>query len=140
MFNLLGLDSVIANRPATSRPDNCEWIRFSFNSFESLYFYCFILYIFGLSYRGANPKGTYYDVVNIVFFKSPWIILNEKNIVDAKFRPGYCVYFHFGPQTHLWRVSNLGLEPCPFYFIESLSHLVLVIYFVFISYLCAICR
>ena len=81
MFNLLGLDSAATKQSMTSRPDNCEWIRFSFNSFESFYFYCFILYIFGLSYQGANPKGTYYDVVNIIFLKSLWIVLNEKNNV-----------------------------------------------------------
>ena len=130
--------------------ENCEWIGFSYNSFELFYFYYFILYIFGLNYRGANPKGTYYDVVNIIFFKSPWIILNEKNIVDAKFCPGYCVYFHFGPWAYLWRVSNLGLEPCPCFFIESLSrfcisylfgvylafnyYLSLNVMFVFVSY------
>ena len=34
--------------------------------------------------------------------------------VDAQFCPGYRVYFHFGPRAHLWRISNLGLEPCPF--------------------------
>ena len=31
--------------------------------------------------------------------------------VDAQFCPGYCVYFHFGPRTHCWRGSSLGLEP-----------------------------
>ena len=29
-------------------------------------------------------------------------------------------------------IPFLGLEPCPFYFIESLSRFILVIYFVFI--------
>ena len=46
-------------------------------------------------------------------------------LVDAKFCPGYCVYFYFGLWAHLWRGSSLGLEPCPFIsfvrFIESLS-------------------
>ena len=78
MFNLLGSDSAVANRPATSRPDNNEWIGFSFNLFESFYSYYFILYIFHLSCREVNPKGTYYDIVNIVSFKSLWIDLNEK--------------------------------------------------------------
>ena len=34
--------------------------------------------------------------------------------VDAKFCPGYYVYFHFGSRAHLWWVSNLGLESRPF--------------------------
>ena len=42
-------------------------------------------------------------------------------VVDAKFCPDYCVYFHFGPRTHLWRVSNLGLEPCPYLFYSCLA-------------------
>ena len=49
------------------------------------------------------------------------------------FCPGYCVYFE--PRAHLWGVSNLGLEPCPFllyrvfksfwisYFISCLFHI-----------------
>ena len=53
--------------------------------------------------------------------------------VDVQFCPGYCVYSLFGPRAHLWRVSKLGLEPCPFYFIKSLSRVILVIYLVFIS-------
>ena len=34
------------------------------NNFISIFL--FILYIIGLSYRGANPKGTHYDIINIV--------------------------------------------------------------------------
>ena len=58
-------------------------------------------------------------------------------VVDAKFCPGYCVYFLFGPRAHLWRGSNLDLEPCHFLSTLSslLSHLVLVIYFVSNRYL-----
>ena len=52
--------------------------------------------------------------------------------VDAQFCPGYCVYFHFGPRAHLWRVSNLGLEPCPFLLYRVFKSF--FIYFVFISY------
>ena len=62
----------------TNRPDNYEWVGFSYNSFKLFYFYCFILYIFDLSYQGANPKGMYYDVVNIVSLKNLWIVLNKK--------------------------------------------------------------
>ena len=45
--------------------------------------------------------------------------------------------FIFGPWAHLWRVSNLGFEPCPFLFAylfysSLLSRYVLIIYFVFI--------
>ena len=39
---------------------------------------------------------------------------NDYDSVDAQFCPGYYVYFHFGPQAHLWRGSNLDLESCPF--------------------------
>ena len=60
-----------------------------------------------------------------------------------------CFFYYFGPRAHLWRVSNLGLEPCPFLFIKSLKHfsiscfvfcfasmsyLSLKVMFVFISY------
>ena len=45
------------------------------------------------------------------FVLRPWIIN-----VDAQFCPGYCVYFYFWALSHLWRVSNLGLEPCLFLF------------------------
>ena len=31
-----------------------------------------------------------------------------------------CLFFIFGPRAHLWRVSNLGLEPCPFLSLLSL--------------------
>ena len=78
VFKLIDSDSAVANRLAISRLDNCEWIGFFYNSFKLFYFYCFILYIFGLSYRGVNPKGTYYDIVNIIYFKNLWIGLNEK--------------------------------------------------------------
>ena len=56
---------------------------------------------------------------------------SSKGNVDAQFCPGYCVYFiilGLGPICD--EFSNLGLEPCCFLlFIESLSHLVLVILF-----------
>ena len=52
-----------------------------------------------------------------------WLRLtNPKRVggVDAKFCPGYYAYFSFfRPRAHLWRVSNLGLEPCHFPFIYS---------------------
>ena len=50
----------------------------------------------------------------MIFVKERKLKLN-KDCVDAQFCPGYCVHFHFGPWAHLWRVLNLGLEPCLFY-------------------------
>ena len=68
-----------------------------------------------------------------------------KGIVDASFCPGYSFHFNvcgaLGP--FCVKSSSLGLEPILLfyfiYFIESLSRFVLVIYFVFISYLIVIC-
>ena len=77
-LNLISSDTATTSHFATNHPKNCEWIRFCFNSFELFYFYCFILCIFGLSYRGVDPKSTYYDVINIIFLKSLWIVLNQK--------------------------------------------------------------
>ena len=56
---------------------------------------------------------------------------------------GYCLYFHFGPQAHLWRVSNLGLEPYPFLFYRVLESFCISFYFVFILRIhlfCVNCR
>ena len=59
-----------------------------------------------------------------------------------------CLFSFLGLGAHLWRVSNLGLEPCPFLFAylfysSLLSRFVLFIYFVFIvvrnCYLCIEC-
>ena len=54
-------------------------------------------------------------------------------IADAQFCPGYCVDFHFGPRAicdeFRVRVSNLVFVFSFIYFVKSLSHYVLVIYF-----------
>ena len=74
-----------------------------------------------------------------------WIVKTYIIIVYAPFCLGYCVYFHFwlglgpmGGKVRVW-ASNL-FRYIIIYFIESLSHFVLVIYFVlfFISYLIVI--
>ena len=67
---------------------------------------------------------------------SSMILITQKTSVDAQFCPGYYIYFHFGPWAHLWRVSNLGLEPCPFILL-ILFYRVLESFFIysFISYL-----
>ena len=80
----------------------------------------------GIPWRITRPLKTRFNP------RSTQIRSNSKNlsaiIVDAKFCSGYCIYFHFGPWAHLWRILNLDLEPCPFfYFIESLSRFELVI-------------
>ena len=91
----------------------------------------------------TSPLGRQWGIVQIPLSrwltKTMHIVSLWANLyVDAQFCPGYCVLL-FGPRAHLWRVSNLGLEPCPFLFAylfysSNLNCLVLV--YLFHVYFC----